>query len=319
MHAIATLTMNPALDVSTSTPKVEPTHKLRCGTPRYDPGGGGINVARVVKMLGGESIAVYPAGGPAGEVLRHSLDALGLTQCVVPIAGATRENFTVNEAESGEQYRFVLPGPSLSADETRACFDAIAGLTPRPSYLVVSGGYPPGADAHALSVEIERLAAWIGARLILDTSRAMRYAPEHGAFLMKPSLSELCVMAGRELATRDEQIVAARGFVQDGHAEALVVSLAEEGALLVTDTLAEHFSAPEVPIRSAVGAGDSMVGAIVLALEKGWSLTEAVRYGVAAGAATIMTPGTELCYREDVERLYGGMTGGRMAAAPGAA
>ena len=221
----------------------------------------------------------------------------------------TRESLTVDETSTGRQFRFVLPGPTLSGAELKQCLDAVAGLRPRPSYLVVSGGYPPGAPAAELSAAITKLAVDIGARLILDTSLAMRYAPEHGAYLMKPSERELARMVDRPVDTRDEQIAAARELVEEGRAEVIVVSLAGEGALLVTKDLAEHFHAPVVPALSAVGAGDAMVGAIVFALERGWSLTDAVRYGVAAGAATIMTPGTDLCYATDVDRLFKEMAG----------
>ena len=233
---------------------------------------------------------------------------MGLAQLVVPISGATRESFTVNEEETGLQYRFVLPGPSLSEMEQRRCLLDIGALSPAPSYLVVSGGFPPGADEARLSAEIAELAAAIGARLILDTSQAMLHAPEKGTFLMKPSLSELARMLGREITGRDGQIDAARSIVEDGRAEVVVVSLGEEGALLVADGIAEHFAAPPVPEKSAVGAGDSMVGAMVLALQRGWDLRQVVRYGVAAGTATIMTPGTELCHRDDVERLFNEMS-----------
>ncbi len=304
MHAIATLTLNPALDVSTETEHVEPTHKLRCDEPRYDPGGGGINVARVIKRLGGEAVAVYPAGGPYGEMIRHALEAIGLTQRVVPIMGATRESVTVNETTTGLQYRFVLPGPSLSDAELRQCLDAIADLSPRPSFLVASGGFPPGAPVARLSADIARLAADIGAKLILDTSRAMRFAPERGVYLMKPSERELSVMMGKPIITRGEQADAAQSLAKQGRAHAVVVSLGAEGALLATAERVEHFMAPEVPPMSAVGAGDSMVAAIVFALEKGWGLSRAVRFGVAAGTATIMTPATELCHPADVEKLF---------------
>jgi 6-phosphofructokinase 2 len=304
MHAIATLTMNPALDLSTQTHRVEPLHKLRCGPARYDPGGGGINVARVVKILGGEVTAVYAAGGPIGEILHTCLDQLGLRQHVVHIAGMTRENMTVDETATGNQYRFVLPGPRLSDAEQRQCLEAVRNLDPPPTYLVVSGGYPPGAAEDQLSTDLAALANEIGARLILDTSQAMLHSPDHGVFLMKPNLRELVRIAGRPLQDRADQVAAARSIIRLGRAEVLVVSLGHNGALLVTDTLAEHFAAPKVQIRSAVGAGDAMVGALVFALDRGWSLIEATRYGVAAGSATLMTPGTELCRREDVERLY---------------
>lgn len=302
MAAIATLTFNPALDLSTIVERVEPTHKLRCGPPRYDPGGGGINVARVVQRLGGEAVAVYAAGGPIGEMLHSYLDAEGVRQRPVPIAGTTRQNFTVDESSTRNQYRFVLPGPELSAEEKRQCFRAVAALRPRPEYLVVSGGYPPAAEAE-LSAEIAALAAELGAKLVLDTSQAMRDAAP-GAYLMKPNHRELAHMVGRRLESRADQIAAAKSLVRDGRSEIMVVSLGADGALLVTDELAEHFASPDVEIHSAVGAGDSMVGAIVFALARGWPIREATRYGVAAGAATLMTSGTELCHPADVERLF---------------
>jgi 6-phosphofructokinase 2 len=309
MAGIATLTFNPALDLSVTTDRVVPTSKLRCRAPRYDPGGGGINVARVVKNLGGDATAIYAAGGLIGDILRSCLDEIGLSQVVVPVAGMTRENMTVDEASTGEQYRFVMPGPALSQAEIRSCLDAVEALDPSPAYLVVSGGYPPGAAEDRISDDVAALANRLGARLVLDTSQAMLHSPEHGVFLMKPNLGELSRMLGRPLIDRAEQIAGARSVVREGRAEVLVVSLGHEGALLVTDTLAEYYPTPDVPIRSAVGAGDSMVGAIVFAIERGWSLIEAVRYGVAAGAATLMTPGTELCRREDAQRLHQELSG----------
>jgi 6-phosphofructokinase 2 len=169
---------------------------------------------------------------------------------------------------------------------------------------VVSGGFPQGTHEAALSADIARLAGSIGARLILETSRAMRHAPERGTYLMKPSSSELAHMVGYPLETRAEQIAAARTIVDQGRSEIVVVSLGGEGAFVVTGSGVEHFQAPDVPPASAVGAGDSMVGAMVFALDQGWSLSEAVRFGVAAGTATIMTPGTELCHPDDVMRLF---------------
>src|SRR3546814_239029 len=144
MPLIATLTLNPAMDLSVSTARVISTEKLRCSLPRHDPGGGGINVARVVKTLGGRAIAIYPAGGPFGDLLQRSLDELGLVHRPVSITGDTRESFTVDELGSGLQYRFVLPGPTLSAQELQRCLDSLAALQPTPDYVVLSGSFPPG-------------------------------------------------------------------------------------------------------------------------------------------------------------------------------
>ena len=304
MQSIVTLTLNPALDLSTATERVFPTEKLRCGPPRYDPGGGGINVARVVQRLGGRVTAVYAAGGPVGEMLRSSLDAIELDQRVVRIEGLSRENFTIDETTTGYQYRFVLPGPDLLPGEVDQCLAELAEVRPTPAYLVVSGGFPPNVDAASIGEKISALAEGIGARLILDTSQAMRHAPRHGVFLMKPNVEELSAMADHPCETRNQQIAAARSIVRQRRATGLVVSLGAEGALLVTGQGVKHFPAAKVEIHSAVGAGDSMIGGIVFALASGWSLSEAVRYGVAAGTATLMTSGTELCHKRDVERLF---------------
>lgn len=305
MPRIATLTLNPAMDLSTATAQVEPTRKLRCSLPRYDPGGGGINVARVVAELGGDVVAVYPAGGPFGDMLERILAALALPQLRVPIAGDTRESFTVDETATGRQFRFVLPGPELSAAEQQACLDAIAALDPAPEFIVLSGSFPPGV-ALAYFDAVAALARRIKARLVLDCSgEALAYAAGRGGIhLLKPSLSELATLMGGKVEGAAAQEAALRELIGRGVAEVIVLSLGGEGAVLASREGIERFPPLDVPVCSAVGAGDSMVGAMVLALSRGWSLHEAVRYGIAAGSATIMRPGTELCRVEDVQRLY---------------
>lgn len=307
MSRIVTLTLNPAMDLSTTAARVEPTRKLRCSLPHCDPGGGGINVARVVATLGGDALAVYPGGGPFGDLLERTLAGLGVPQRRVPIAGDTRESFTVDEGASGLQYRFVLPGPELSAVEQQACLDAIAALDPRPSWLVLSGSFPPGV-APMFFDQVVALAQRIGARLVLDCSgEALRHAGQRGGIhLLKPSLSELATLAGGKVEGVAAQEAALRELIGRGVAEVIVLSLGGEGAVLASKEGIERFAPLDVPVCSAVGAGDSMVGAMVLALSRGWSLPAAVRYGIAAGSATLMRPGTELCRAEDVERLYRG-------------
>lgn len=307
MSRIVTLTLNPAMDLSTTAARVEPTRKLRCSLPHYDPGGGGINVARVVATLGGDALAVYPGGGPFGDLLERTLAGLGVPQRRVPIAGDTRESFTVDEGASGLQYRFVLPGPELSAVEQQACLDAIAALDPRPSWLVLSGSFPRGV-APMFFDQVVALAQRIGARLVLDCSgEALRHAGQRGGIhLLKPSLSELATLAGGKVEGVAAQEAALRELIGRGVAEVIVLSLGGEGAVLASKEGIERFAPLDVPVCSAVGAGDSMVGAMVLALSRGWSLPAAVRYGIAAGSATLMRPGTELCRAEDVERLYRG-------------
>jgi len=307
LPAICTITLNPALDVATSTDRVTATHKLRCSQARFDPGGGGVNVARVICTLGGQATAIYTAGGPVGDSLRKLLDAAGIPQRVIPIKGETRVSFTVDERMSNDQFRFVFPGPRLSPDEQENCLEAIQTLEPRPQFLVASGSLPPGVpdDFYARVAEI---AVQLGAKYFLDTSGdALRNAGREGIYLIKPNLRELFEFAGRELNSSQDRIAAGREMISEGRAEVVVLSLGSEGALLITADIAEYFPALEVPVRSAVGAGDSMLGGIVFALAQGKSLRDAVRYGMAAGAAALMTEGTELNRREDTERLYSSM------------
>lgn len=304
MREVATLTMNPALDVATSTEKVVHTDKLRCGPPRLDPGGGGINAARVVRELGGAAVAVFPAGGPAGQALVRLLGEAALDCDAVPIAGMTRESFTVDEASTGQQFRFVMPGPELSATEQDALLAALSGLTPPPRIVLMSGSLPPGVGPEFVG-RVCDVARGRGARFILDTSGpALRTA--RGAFLVKPNLRELGQAVGRDVQGEADEAEAARELIALGVAEVVLLSLGARGALLVGNGVEHRFPPIPVVARSAVGAGDSMLGAVALALAQGRTLVEAARYGMAAGSATLMTPGTELCHRADVERLFAG-------------
>ena len=298
---IATLTMNPALDLSTAADQVLPEHKLRCEQPRYHPGGGGINVARAVVRLGGDAVAVYPAGGPPGDLIDLLMEQEQVPRRVVGVPGWTRESITVREQSTGAHFRFVLPGTALPATAQAQCLAALASLDPGPAFVVVSGSLPPGTAADLL----ERVSAGCthsGARLVVDMSGApLRRV--HGAALMKASLSELSGLVDRPLETPDARLAAARQVVEQGRAEVLVLSLGAEGALLVTPQTARRFTAPSVPVCSTVGAGDAMLAGVLVGLTEGRGLASAVGFGVAAGSASLLHPGTTLCTREDTERL----------------
>jgi 6-phosphofructokinase 2 len=298
---IATLTMNPALDLSTATLRVTPEQKLRCQEPRHDPGGGGINVARAVTKLGGTAIAIYPAGGPNGSIVAHLLAQEHVPQKTIPIRGWTRESVTVQELTTGAQFRFVLPGPELSDAEQSACLTAVATLDPSPTFLVVSGSMPPGVGTELMD-RLLAISHELGANLVVDVSGEV-LTKVRGAYLIKPSLRELSELAGKPLDTFPKQVEVARRIVDEGRAEIVVTSLGSGGAFLVTKDISRRFLAPTVQVRSAVGAGDSMVAGILLSLAEGNSLTDAARFGVAAGTAAVLNLGTSLCSRNDTERL----------------
>jgi 6-phosphofructokinase 2 len=303
MAAIVTLTMNPALDIATSTDRVEPTHKLRCSAPRYDPGGGGINVARAVNALGGEAVAIFPVGGSAGEMIRHLLRQEGVPHHAIPISGLTRESLAVEELSSGQQFRFILPGPALSQSDLERCLDQLVIAMSGARYVVASGSLPSGApdDFYGRVAELVRRQ---GKRLVLDTSGAALKNAGLGIHLLKPSLRELADLTGRPISGAGDQEEAARKLLEEGRCEIVVLSLGAEGALLATAEGCERFAAMQVEARSTVGAGDSMLAGIVLGLSRGLPLSNAVRFGMAAGAAALLGSGTQLCRRSDVERLY---------------
>jgi 6-phosphofructokinase 2 len=303
MGRIVTLTMNPALDIATSADCVVPTHKLRCAPPRYDPGGGGINVARAVHALGGDSVAIFPVGGPAGGLIRYLLEQEGVPHHPIAIDEFTRESLAVEDRRTGQQYRFILPGPEISLRDQERCLDQFSAAAADASFIVASGSLPLGV-AEDFYAGVVGLAQALGKPLVLDTSGAALKKAGHGIYLLKPSLRELQDLAGCRIGTEDEQEQAARAVIAQGGSEIVVLSLGEKGALLVTEETRERFAAIPVEARSTVGAGDSMLAGIVLGLAQGMALREAVRFGMAAGAAALPGSGIELCPRADVERLY---------------
>lgn len=300
---IVTFTPNPALDVSTSTDRVEPVRKLRCDAPRLDPGGGGINVARVLHRLGLDVRAVYPAGGPAGSRLTGLLARENLVSLTIQIAGETRQSFTVTDRADGAEYRFILPGPVLSPAEWQACLDLVFSELAAGDVLVVSGSLPPGVDHQAMAA-LARRAKAAGLRLALDSSGpALSAALEAGVWLVKPSLRELADLLDRPLATREDRLKACRDLIATGAAEVIALSLGEEGALLVTADIALAAGALEVEAVSTVGAGDSFMAGLLCGLTAAAPPAEALRQGIAAGAAALLAPGTSLSQADDVQRL----------------
>jgi 6-phosphofructokinase 2 len=302
MKPIVTLTLNPAIDLSCQADEVHPVHKIRTFEERYDPGGGGVNVARVIRELGGEAMAVYLAGGLTGQAFTQMIDAIGLQHRAIPIRGYTRVSHTVYERSSGREYRFVPQGPAIHEDEWQAALRELEGL--EFDYLVASGSLPKGMpdDFYA---RIARMVSARGARFAVDTSgAALKRTLEAGVFLVKPNLRELESVVGRSLRQPAEQEEAARQLVARGHAEIVTVSLGADGALLATTAGCRRLRAPRIKPRSAVGAGDSFVGAMTLGLAQGRTPEDAFALAVATGTATVLTMGTELCRREDVERIY---------------
>lgn len=301
--SIVTLTMNTALDVAADADEVVPTEKVRCRAVRYDAGGGGVNVARFARVLGATVSAVFTAGGSTGSRMIDMVEAAGVPGVPVPIEGATRESFTVNERATGKQYRFVLPGPVLSPGEEARCLEALRRAAYSAQFVVASGSLPPGVplDFYQRVADMCREA---GALLILDTSGGGLSHITSGVYLLKPSVRELRECVGRPLPTEAEQLAAAHELIDRGIARIVVVSLGAQGALLAASSHSERFPALPVAAVSGIGAGDAMVAGITVGLAEGWTLDRAVRYGIAAATAKLQTPATSVFDRADVEHHF---------------
>jgi 6-phosphofructokinase 2 len=299
MKTVLTLTLNPAIDGACEADRVRPTHKIRTSNERYDPGGGGINVARVVHRLGGRVTAAYLAGGATGDVLDSLLERDGIACQRFDIADHTRISHAVFEQATGLEYRFVPEGPMVTADEWRACLSGLAAMA--CDYLVLSGSLPRGVPDDVY-VQFAGAAQALGAEVVLDTSGSalVQTLAAGGLLLVKPSRGELEKLAGKTLDTPDLLAATAGRIVAAGQARYVAVTMGHEGAMLIGDGLRLHLPALPVDVKSATGAGDSFVGGMVHALAQGQTIADAFRLGMAAGTAAVLTPGTDLCRAEDV-------------------
>jgi len=303
LASIITITFNPAIDKLSTVPVLIPEKKLVCSIPVYEAGGGGVNVSRAIKKLGGHSVALYLAGGHTGKLFTHMLLEEHVESIVTETHGYTRENLIVLEMATNQQYRFGMPGPEISAQEWQDCLKNIDHL-PGVEWIVASGSLPPGVPTDIFA-RIARIARRKNARLIVDTSgEALKEAVYEGVYLIKPNLVELSSLVGSDELHIESIDDVARQVIDKGNCEVIVVSMGQTGGMLVTRDLVKQIIPPPVKRKSTVGAGDCMVAGIVLQLSDNKSLVEAVQYGVACGTAATMNPGTMLCNKGDADRLF---------------
>lgn len=304
---LITLTLNPALDIAADADAVVPTHKIRMHQEHSDPGGGGVNVARVVHELGGDVLAVLAAGGASGRVIEEMLDEAGVKRRSVPIQGLTRVSLNVQDCSSGLEYRFVPEGPTLAGGEWQAVLAVLKEV--EGDWLIASGSLPHGVPEDAYA-QVAAIAASRGQPFVLDTSGpALRAALDQGGItLVKPSLGELEHLVGRGLGDPAEQDLHAMDLVRRGSARFVAVTLGCDGALLATPDGVLRMPAINVPVHSSVGAGDAFLAAAALALAQGKTPFEALAWGTAAGATAIACAGTARLRRGDVAARYRQLT-----------
>ncbi|TDD99869.1 1-phosphofructokinase family hexose kinase [Flavobacterium cellulosilyticum] len=301
-YDIISLTVNPAIDKSTHLRGLVPEQKLRCSTPRYDAGGGGINVSKAIARLGGSSLAVFTSGGYTGKMLEDLLKKETIDSKVIPVESMTRESFIAVDDNTNSQYRFGFTGGELTEKECEEILDSIRNATTK--YLVVSGSLNEGLSGDFYQ-KIAQIAKETKTKLIVDTSgEPLKNVIKTGAFLIKPNVGELAKLVGVDHLQLEQVNHAAKQIIADGGAEIVVVSLGPQGAVMVTKDSYDYVPAPNVAKKSTVGAGDSMVGGMVWALSQNKSIKDVLRWGVACGSAATMNEGTQLFKKEDAIRLF---------------
>ncbi len=301
-NRIVTLTLNPAVDLASRAEAVVPTHKIRTTDEHIDPGGGGINVSRVIHVLGGDTLALILAGGATGTLVADLLREAGVPARILPVAGRTRVSLTVYDQASRQEYRFVPEGPVITPAELASACDAVAEI--EGGWLVASGSLPRGAPANTYAT-LARAAAARGVRFVLDTSgEPLKAALHAGLTLIKPSLRELEHLVGRALPDPASQAAEAMALVCAGAAGMVAVTLGAEGALLATVAGVTRLPALSGPVRSAVGAGDAFLASMVLALARGATPPDALAWGIAGGSAAVESVGTARVTRAAVDACY---------------
>jgi 6-phosphofructokinase 2 len=301
-HKIITVTVNPALDKSAHFRGLVAEQKIRCEQPRFDAGGGGINVSKAISRLGGASLAIFTAGGPTGEMIKNLVIDEGIDIDPISVASWTRESFVAVDDNTNSQYRFGFPGAAISSLEKEEIILKIKAID--AELLVLSGSINEGLPTNFYQ-QIAKIAKEKNIKVIVDTSgESLEKILQVGVYLIKPNVGELAKLVGVERLEMDEVNEAAKKIIDNGGAEIVVVSLGPQGAVLVTKNSYDYVAAPNVVKKSTVGAGDSMVGGMVWALSQNKNLQEVIRWGVACGSAATMNEGTQLFKSEDATRLF---------------
>jgi 6-phosphofructokinase 2 len=282
---IVTVTLNPSADIFVEVDEWRPSEKLRASVMRWEPGGGGLNVSRVLRALGHDSLAIHTAGGPEGARLNSALDRLGIHHRAIDIRDPTRISILVAERKSRARYTLTFPGPTMTPSECAACLAAIAASGAARGTVVCSGSLPPGTPQDFYAT-VAKMAASSGGRTIVDTSgSALAATLRTPLYLAKVNGNELSDLAGRNLATREDIAAFARHLLSAGSPNFLAVTLGAEGAMLFTPDAELFATAPQIDVRSPVGAGDSFLAALVAGLVDELTPQAALQRAVHVGAA----------------------------------
>ena len=298
---IVTVTLNPAIDQTLVLPKFVAGDTLRVKSSRLDPGGKGINVSRVIRELGGESIAMGFAPGGLGRYLEQTLESQGIICDFIRTPGEMRTNITILDESKHLNTIISERGPETPEEAAVELKQRLRRILREGDWLVIAGSIPPPLESQ-LYGDLVREAKEMGVHVVIDADAAALAAgvaelPE----IVKGNRRELERLLGWHLDDEDSTVAAAREVRSRG-VPLVLVTRGKNGAIAVGERVYRGV-APRVRAVSAVGSGDAFLGGVVLTLSRGGTLQNAIGLGIACGTAAVLTPGTELCHRREVDIL----------------
>lgn len=303
INKVLTITINPCVDKSSSVNGIVSEKKLRCVSPKYEPGGGGINVSRALKRLEIESLTLFTSGGRTGKLLEDLLRKENVRIMPFTIENETRENFIVLDTLNNQQFRFGFPGQMISKQEQTELLNTLDAIIDFPKISVISGSLPEGVNPNYIK-DIIQVCKRKNSKVVVDTSgKSLEIASKEGVYMLKPNIGELAALTGKKELTNNTIEKAAAELIKKGSAEIIVVSSGASGATMFYNNEKMYQPAPLVKVRSTVGAGDSMVAGMVSVMANSGSFEEILRMGIACGSATTMAEGTGLFKIDDVLKI----------------
>ena len=295
--------MNPALDKSLKVNSLVPNHKLECHSIQYHPGGGGINISRVLNRLEVNHSCIFPFGGDSGAHLVRLLEKENIKPTALAVKSWTRENLSLTNVQNGFQYRLGMPGNRLSDKETATLEALLYSQISENDIVVISGSLPEGLPLDYYAKLIQNLSTK-KVKIIIDTpGPVLKEAIKNQVFLIKPNQLELAQLAGKEFLSSADQETFAMELVSSNKVTYVVVSLGARGAFIASKDGISYIYTPSVLVKSTIGAGDSMVAGLIYAILNGDISETILKWGVACGVAATLSEGTQLAQRDNIGKV----------------
>lgn len=299
---ITAVVLNPAVDKIYFVDNFKVGSIFRVKEAISSAGGKGINVSRVVKLLGGEVLSIGFKGGHTGDWLVGQLKLLGVKTDFIEVEGESRTNNNIIDRLQGTETEVLETGPLISEQALQQFICVYEQALKKSEVIVCSGGLPAGIGNDIYSILISK-AKKQGVKVILDSSgEVLKHGIDAKPYMIKPNLRELSKLVNRDLKEIPDVLEACRSIQRKG-VEIVLASLGENGAILVNHEKAYRAYVPSIEVSNIIGCGDSMVAGFATAIEKGLGLEEAFKLGVACGVNNAQYKEIGVVKKEEVYKL----------------